>query len=435
MEVNFSLHSQNDKAKLLQSWKEIAGFFEVTVRTVQNWEEERALPVHRMPGAKGRVYAYVDELEAWRQQTEGARSTVDAAPVQTVQQAVPTTYRTRLMLAVAACLILAVAGLFWVLRPRSNPNLCRIEGRTLVVFDEQGRVAWRYILPNEPVENTQPSDQTYDSWRIVDVDGDGRREILFPLRYGPDSRLDDELYLFSADGEVLWQRHFAKTVLRKKAVLKGSFSVRRFALVPIVGKKESRIVVVSNHRVHSPTLVALLDGRGNILREYWHAGHIASVLVDDLDLNGRPEIYLGGIANGYNCADLTVLDPEQFSGASVEANPDEQIEADHPNVEKARLLLPRSSLNIATNPYNQADFIMRVGDSLLVAANENPAGADKASNMFYFGPRLVLEKVEPADMNRASFRKLYQQRVIPSDLTESELASYRNIRFLTPWKN
>lgn len=435
MEVNFSLHPQNDKAKLLQSWKEIAGFFEVTVRTVQNWEEERALPVHRMPGAKGRIYAYVEELEAWRQQNEGTRSAVDPVPEQAAEKAAPTTYRLRLLLAAAAGLILAVAGLFWVLRPRSNPNLCRIEGRTLVVLDEQGREAWRYILPNEPIENTIANDQTFDSWRILDVDGDGRREILFPLRYARDSRLDDELYLFSADGEVLWQRHFAKTVLRNKAVLKGTFSVRRFALVPIVGKKESRIVVVSNHRIHSPTLVTLLDGRGNTLHEYWHAGHIASILVDDLDLNGRPEIYLGGIANGYNCADLTVLDPERFGGSSVESDPDEQIQADQPNVEKARLLLPRSSLNLATNPYNQADFLMRVGDSLLVAVNENPAGADKASNMFYFGPRLVLERVEPADMNRASFRKLHQQRVIPSDLTEQEVASYRNIRILTPWRN
>lgn len=425
----------NDKAKLLQSWKEIAGFFDVTVRTVQNWEEERALPIHRMPGAKGRIYAYVDELEAWRQQNEGTRTAAEAVPEPAPQAVAPVRSRLRLILAVAACLILAATGMFWALRPRSNPNLCRIEGRTLVVYDEEGRVAWRYTLPNEPVEFRTPSDQTHDSWRIVDVDGDGRREILFPLRSASDSARDDELYLFSSDGTVLWQRHFAKTITRKKEPLKGPFTVRRFALVPIVGKKESRIVVASNHRIHSPTLITLLDTRGNILREYWHAGHIASILVDDLDLDGRPEIYLGGIANGYKSADLTVLDPENFSGSSVEADPDEQIQCGQPTVEKARVLFPRSSLNVATNPYNQADFIMRVGDSLLVGTNENPAGPDNASNLFYFGPRLVLEKVETADMNRASFRKLYLQKLIPSDLTEEEIASYRKIRFITPWKN
>ncbi|MBN9663940.1 MAG: hypothetical protein J0H49_37415 [Acidobacteria bacterium] len=419
---------------MLQSWKEIAGFFDVTVRTVQNWEEERGLPIHRMPGAKGRIYAYVDELEAWRKQTEGTRAAAVTEPEPAEVPAVQAASRKPLILAAVSCLILACIGVFWVLRPRSNPNLCRVEGRTLVVYDEQGRLAWRYILPNEPVEEFTPDFQTYDSWRIVDVDGDGRREILFPLRYGADSRLDDELYLFSADGQVLWQRSFAKPVLRQGVSLKGTFGIRRFALVPIPGKKESRVVVASTHHIHSPALITLLDARGNLLREYWHAGHITTMLVDDLDSDGRPEIFLGGIANGYKCADLTVLDPEKFGGASVEAEPAEQIQQNPPAVEKARLLLPRSSLNLATSPYNYVGSLMRVGDSLLVATSENPAGAEKASNLYYFNPRLELEKVEPADMNRASFRKLYQQRVIPSDLTEEEIASYRKIRILTPWK-
>lgn len=50
---------------VVSSWKEIAAHFGVTVRTVQIWEAERSLPVRRLPGIKGRVYAYLDELEAW----------------------------------------------------------------------------------------------------------------------------------------------------------------------------------------------------------------------------------------------------------------------------------------------------------------------------------------------------------------------------------
>jgi tetratricopeptide (TPR) repeat protein len=49
----------------LDSWKEIAGFFDRDERTVNRWEKERGLPVHRLPGTKGRVYAYSDELSAW----------------------------------------------------------------------------------------------------------------------------------------------------------------------------------------------------------------------------------------------------------------------------------------------------------------------------------------------------------------------------------
>lgn len=49
----------------LDSWKEIAVFFGRDERTVNRWEKERGLPVHRLPGAKGRVYAYTDELSDW----------------------------------------------------------------------------------------------------------------------------------------------------------------------------------------------------------------------------------------------------------------------------------------------------------------------------------------------------------------------------------
>jgi tetratricopeptide (TPR) repeat protein len=51
--------------KRLDSWKEIAAFFGRDERTLSRWEKELGLPIHRLPGAKGRVYAYTEELSAW----------------------------------------------------------------------------------------------------------------------------------------------------------------------------------------------------------------------------------------------------------------------------------------------------------------------------------------------------------------------------------
>jgi hypothetical protein len=51
--------------KALQSWKEIATFLGVTVRSVQRWESG-GLPVYRQgDGRKARVFAYPDELKQW----------------------------------------------------------------------------------------------------------------------------------------------------------------------------------------------------------------------------------------------------------------------------------------------------------------------------------------------------------------------------------
>ncbi len=49
----------------LDSWKEIASFFDRDERTVRRWEKERELPVRRLPGLRGGVYAFTDDLAQW----------------------------------------------------------------------------------------------------------------------------------------------------------------------------------------------------------------------------------------------------------------------------------------------------------------------------------------------------------------------------------
>jgi|SRR5215470_10423666 len=57
-----------DTTKLgsLNSWKEISAYLDRGVRTVQRWERELALPIHRIGrGPKSPVHAFPSELQAW----------------------------------------------------------------------------------------------------------------------------------------------------------------------------------------------------------------------------------------------------------------------------------------------------------------------------------------------------------------------------------
>jgi tetratricopeptide (TPR) repeat protein len=54
----------------LDSWKEIASYFGRDERTVKRWEKNRGLPVRRLPGARGGVHAFTDELALWMSQRE-----------------------------------------------------------------------------------------------------------------------------------------------------------------------------------------------------------------------------------------------------------------------------------------------------------------------------------------------------------------------------
>jgi len=52
----------------LTSWKEIAHYLGVNVRTAQKWERDRGLPVRRRAGPRGRISADTASVNAWREQ-------------------------------------------------------------------------------------------------------------------------------------------------------------------------------------------------------------------------------------------------------------------------------------------------------------------------------------------------------------------------------
>jgi hypothetical protein len=60
---------------MLNSWKEIAAYLGRGVRTVQRWERELGLPVHRIgKGRRSPVYATVTDLNFWISTTEAVRA-------------------------------------------------------------------------------------------------------------------------------------------------------------------------------------------------------------------------------------------------------------------------------------------------------------------------------------------------------------------------
>jgi tetratricopeptide (TPR) repeat protein len=120
----------------LESWKEIAVFFDRDEKTVRRWEKDLGLPVHRLPSvSKGRVYAFAHELSEWsdRPRTPKAEATTDSDRELVVTElvevaspeippAVPTPQLGNglsLRLAVlVSVLLLAVAGLAFRLKTR-----------------------------------------------------------------------------------------------------------------------------------------------------------------------------------------------------------------------------------------------------------------------------------------------------------------------------
>jgi len=134
--------------RVLDSWKEVADYLRRDIRTCQRYERELELPVHRLEGSpRARVFAYTDELDAWRTQR------LDEYPASPYARVRKTRKRAALF-AIGAVLILAGA-FFYLFRSRHRSEDRRAaETITIAVLpftNASGRSAldqWAVVIPH-----------------------------------------------------------------------------------------------------------------------------------------------------------------------------------------------------------------------------------------------------------------------------------------------
>lgn len=169
----------------------IAHYFGVNTRTVQLWEQDRGLPIHRYPGPRGRVYALKSELDAWG----------TAKPPEALESA--TTPRPRRHRLWAASLVFSAALIIWFAAPlrRESPlSSCRVDGQILIAFDATGREAWRYGLGHPlPQLALKSLGEDAQPW-FGDLNGDGEIEMLCATPHFSQSSQPDRLLCFSRAG-------------------------------------------------------------------------------------------------------------------------------------------------------------------------------------------------------------------------------------------
>lgn len=149
-------NDQAPKQPVLTSWKEIAAFFNREVRTVQRWEKEEGLPVHRhLHRRQSSVYAYPEELQSWWRE-QGARlaeQPADALPAKRNSWEV--------WAAVPAGMVL-VGLLLWVNLRSGRESATRLGGPT---------------FPAIALEGTRPQGSLIAPL-AADLNGDGQTDVV-----------------------------------------------------------------------------------------------------------------------------------------------------------------------------------------------------------------------------------------------------------------
>lgn len=381
----------------LDSWKEIADYLNKAVRTVIRYERERAMPVHRVPGGHGpgSVYAYSQELDAWLAGNPDASGSPGDLGIGSV-------LRRRLLWGVG-CTLAAVLGLaaFVVTRP-GRPAEVRIVGRYLVAKDERGRLAWRFELPQGAGDATDL--EFSRPIRVVDVDGDGRPEVLATLRYclEPTCRgYEHELLCFAGDGTLLWRYKPAFTMESVQGRYEGGWHFTELVVSPAegIGRTPRVIWVAAAHRDLWPSFVARITADGQSSIRFISSGvvyHLASFR----EKSGS-YVLAGGVDNDYNAAFLAVLGEDQHAAVGPHDASSRYACVNCPTGHPLRyLLLPRTEMNVfyAGAPYNMVDQLEVLGNEISVRTLEGSVGEQGrqgiAQGMYIFSRDLQAKSVD-----------------------------------------
>jgi hypothetical protein len=124
----------------LDSWKEIAAYLGRSIRTVQRWEEQEHLPVHRLAHAdRASVFAFPHELDAWRagrsHLTEGhsdgaevnGAPTSKAFPLNFTSAQLKRPGRARWWLFAVLAAATALAATIWLAQPLPEPRILKYD--------------------------------------------------------------------------------------------------------------------------------------------------------------------------------------------------------------------------------------------------------------------------------------------------------------------
>jgi hypothetical protein len=369
-----------DEHEPIDGWLAIAAYLRVEKTTAQRWERHNRLPVHRLPGRRGGVYARAQELDAWRLINErehaaavsaagmaAAETAVEAmaatdTPVAAAPAAAPRDGPRRAgisggvltlrlpwpwkwwwLAAVPLAAVLVWAATAWF--QRTSPTAFRMEGAILVATDASGRELWRHAFP--VALRPQDARLSPNPWMGDLAHGEPFR-VLFPLPPA-EGGAPAGLYCLDPRGRAEWE-----------FVPPAGFEIEAFRVFAARQRGQSRIVVTSADPWAPANQVATLDGDGRLTGQYWHAGRLGYVAGANLDRDDPVDVLLSGVDEPHKQATIVGFDRYRF---------------DRHAMPKLVVLFPRSCVAETLGPYNRACEMVWRGGLLRVTVREGPSPA------------------------------------------------------------
>ncbi len=216
------------------------------------------------------------------------------------------------MLMLLAYLLLSVISprTFWLWYDR-NPNTLEIADRSITVRNTSGDRLWTREFPNE-------IDQNPECWRISDLDGDGKNEVLIiPGRPGY-TATGGIMQVFNYRGDTLFTRDCTIRNSYPRDTISDDQELALVAGSVRVGPYKGKQVIITAVSAQIPArcYIRFWDSTGKPLGKYINSGFVGLVALSDFDGDGVEDALFSGTNNRMGCATVFLLDPSTALGVS-----------------------------------------------------------------------------------------------------------------------
>ena len=201
-------------------------------------------------------------------------------------------------------ILIAIISLFILRDIDTNPVSFRVDGAYLYVLNKNGKVLWQKRAITNASKKADPN-ELKDKLKIVDIDLDGRNELLITIEEFGDAKPDSEftrISCYDSEGEPVWRYSFKDIVSSERTNLPPIYAIMIIDTVTVRGIKN--LFLFSNNSQSFSSAIYRLDLKNGkrIPGTLWCSGHTQAGMITDINNDGRKDILCVGQDNGYEDA-------------------------------------------------------------------------------------------------------------------------------------
>lgn len=316
------------------------------------------------------------------------------------------------------------------------PSYARAKEEFLVAYSKDGEELWRkhigqgYDAVNLPGHVQQHPEQLLAT---IDVDGDGRNEIIgifgwIPGRMGGlEQPLRNKVICYNADGSERWKYEFRRQITIGSVQYSDDY---RFYLMTVADYDQDgslEVIAAVGHTTWFPNvLVRLRAMDGSLLSEYRHNGWLPLFAHTDVDGDGIQELLFAGENSQFGRGCLAVVDPRRIEGQgpAPEGFITQEVGA---GTEKYYILFPATDLEKFWTISPNKPVVLKIGTDgfIEVQVDEEVKEAGGGAIHYYFDSSLRCVKVRVSDGFASVYKRLENEGKVSRKLDEQYVEDLR----------